>query len=39
MINFESLKEYGHEQVVYCNNREAALKTIIAIHNTTLGEK
>jgi leucine dehydrogenase len=37
MINFESLEEYGHEQVVYCYNKEAGLKAIIAIHNTTLG--
>ncbi|HKI77036.1 MAG TPA: Glu/Leu/Phe/Val dehydrogenase [Ignavibacteriaceae bacterium] len=37
MINFETLENYGHEQVVYCYNKEAGLKAIIAIHNTTLG--
>jgi leucine dehydrogenase len=37
MINFETLEGYGHEQVVLCQNKEAGLKAIIAIHNTTLG--
>lgn len=37
MINFETLADYGHEQVVFCQNKEAGLKAIIAIHNTTLG--
>jgi len=37
MISFESIEEYGHEQVVICSNKEAGLKAIIAIHNTTLG--
>ena len=37
MIKFETLQDYGHEQVVYCYNKEAGLKAIIAIHNTTLG--
>lgn len=27
----------GHEQVVFCNDRESGLKAIIAVHNTTLG--
>lgn len=27
----------GHEQVVFCNDRESGLKAIIAIHNTILG--
>ena len=27
----------GHEQVVFCNDKESGLKAIIAIHNTTLG--
>src|SRR5690554_3086288 len=34
---FEQLDTYGHEQVVYCHNRDAGLKAIIAIHNTVLG--
>lgn len=37
MINFETLEGYGHEQVVLCHNKQAGLKAIIAIHNTTLG--
>ena len=27
----------GHEQVVFCQDKETGLKAIIAIHNTTLG--
>ena len=27
----------GHEQVVFCQDRETGLKAIIAIHDTTLG--
>ena len=34
---FETLATSGHEQVVFCHNRDAGLKAIIAIHNTTLG--
>ncbi len=34
---FETLDTYGHEQVVYCHNKDAGLKAIIAIHNTVLG--
>ena len=34
---FESLGNYGHEQVVFCNNPDVGLKAIIAIHNTVLG--
>lgn len=34
---FEHLDTYGHEQVVYCHNKDAGLKAIIAIHNTVLG--
>ncbi len=34
---FETLDTYGHEQVVFCHNKDAGLKAIIAIHNTTLG--
>jgi len=30
-------KHGGHEQVVFCQNREIGLKAIIAIHNTALG--
>jgi len=34
---FETIESTGHEQVVFCNNKDAGLKAIIAIHNTTLG--
>jgi leucine dehydrogenase len=34
---FESIGTMGHEQVVFCHNRDAGLRAIIAIHNTTLG--
>jgi leucine dehydrogenase len=34
---FETLKTSGHEQVLFCNNPDAGLQAIIAIHNTVLG--
>ncbi len=34
---FETIHTTEHEQVVFCHNKEAGLKGIIAIHNTTLG--
>jgi len=34
---FETLDTTGHEQIVYCHNKDAGLKAIIAIHDTTLG--
>ncbi len=34
---FDIIAEKDHEQVVFCSNKEAGLKAIIAIHNTTLG--
>jgi leucine dehydrogenase len=34
---FETIGHTGHEQVVFCHNRDAGLKAIIAIHNTVLG--
>lgn len=34
---FNLIEENHHEQVVFCSNKEAGLKAIIAIHNTTLG--
>lgn len=37
MNHFELLSESGHEQLIYCLNKEANLKAIIAIHDTTLG--
>lgn len=34
---FEYMEEYGHEQLIFCNDKKAGLKAIIAIHDTTLG--
>ena len=34
---FETLATTGHEEVVFCHNKDAGLKAIIAIHNTALG--
>ena len=34
---FETLATTGHEEVVFCHNKDAGLKAIIAIHNTVLG--
>ena len=34
---FETLDTTGHEQIVFCHNRDAGLKAIIAILNTVLG--
>lgn len=31
------MEEYGHEQVVFFQNKEVGLKAIVAIHDTTLG--
>lgn len=37
MNTFEILEKFGHEQVIYCSDKEVGLKAIIAIHDTTLG--
>jgi leucine dehydrogenase len=34
---FDTIASSGHEQVVFCQNQDAGLKAIIAIHNTWLG--
>ncbi|MCU0534289.1 MAG: hypothetical protein MUD14_10395 [Hydrococcus sp. Prado102] len=34
---FDNLTNMGHEQVLFCHDREHNLKAIIAIHNTNLG--
>ncbi len=34
---FETITKTGHEEVVFCHNKDAGLKAIIAIHNTVLG--
>lgn len=38
MFTFEAIGKHGdHEEVIFCHNKEAGLKAIIGIHNTTLG--
>ncbi|MCX6131091.1 MAG: leucine dehydrogenase [Proteobacteria bacterium] len=37
MAIFEDLTTMGHEQVVFCHDKNTGLKAIIAIHDTTLG--
>jgi len=37
MIKFEEMEAYNHEQIIHCSNKEAGLRAIIAIHDTTLG--
>ena len=34
---FDTMHDFGHEQVMFCNNNDVGLRAIIAIHNTTLG--
>ncbi|MGB9976559.1 Glu/Leu/Phe/Val family dehydrogenase [Thermovenabulum sp.] len=34
---FKVLDQMEHEEVVFCNDKEAGLKAIIAVHNTNLG--
>ncbi len=34
---FEKLTQYDYEQLVFCQDKSAGLKAIIAIHDTTLG--
>ena len=34
---FETISNSGHEQVVFCQSKDAGLKAIIAIHNAVLG--
>lgn len=33
----EQMEDFGHEEVVFFQNKEVGLKAIVAIHNTTLG--
>ena len=37
MTMFNNIHFMGHEQIVFCNDKETGLKAIIAIHDTTLG--
>ena len=34
---FDTINESGHEQIVFCHNKDVDLRAIIAIHDTTLG--
>ena len=34
---FKEIDQFGHEQVAFCYDKVSGLKSIIAIHNTTLG--
>ena len=34
---FERIRNEGHEQVVYCHDKDVGLKAIISIHDSTLG--
>jgi len=34
---FEAMKASGHEELIFCQDKEARLRTLIAIHDTTLG--
>ena len=34
---FESMGSRGHEEVVFCQDKDTGLRAIIAIHNTTIG--
>ncbi|MBK8945945.1 MAG: Glu/Leu/Phe/Val dehydrogenase [Ignavibacteriae bacterium] len=37
MKNFDVMEKFGHEQVIFCSDKDSGLKAIIAIHDTTLG--
>src|SRR5690606_24735176 len=34
---FKLLGHFGHQKIVFCNDKQIGLKAIITIHNTTLG--
>ncbi len=37
MEKFEIMEKDEHEQIIFCSNKDAGLRAIIAIHNTSLG--
>ncbi|BAZ31295.1 Glu/Leu/Phe/Val dehydrogenase [Cylindrospermum sp. NIES-4074] len=37
MLLFETVREMGHEQIVFCHGKNPDIKAIIAIHDTSLG--
>jgi glutamate dehydrogenase/leucine dehydrogenase len=34
---FAAIERHGHEQVVFCRDRESGLRAIVAVHDTRLG--
>jgi glutamate dehydrogenase/leucine dehydrogenase len=36
---FDRMAEHGHEQVVFCFDRQTGMRAIIAIHDTALGRR
>ena len=34
---FDYIETEGHEELIFCHDRDAGLKAVIAIHDTTLG--
>ncbi|MEC9374261.1 MAG: Glu/Leu/Phe/Val dehydrogenase dimerization domain-containing protein [Planctomycetota bacterium] len=34
---FEQIKQRGHENVLFCQDKESGLRAVIAVHNTRLG--
>ena len=37
MAHFDAMEKLSHEELIFCQNKEAGLRAIIAIHDTTLG--
>ena len=37
MSCFATMEQMGHEELIFCRMKEAGLRAIIAIHDTTLG--
>ncbi|GBC76747.1 Leucine dehydrogenase [bacterium HR08] len=37
MTPLAKMEEFGHEEVIFCQNKDVGLRAIIAIHDTTLG--
>lgn len=37
MLLFETVREMGHEQILFCHGKNPDIRAIIAIHDTTLG--
>ncbi|MBI3951395.1 MAG: Glu/Leu/Phe/Val dehydrogenase [Acidobacteria bacterium] len=37
MTIFSQIEDFGHEELIFCQNKDVGLRAIIAIHDTTLG--